>query len=51
MNPEYGQHLPRRHRVDARTAARRFWTDLLLACLAGVILALTVAAAWSEGAL
>ena len=45
-------HHPRRnHRVDPHTAARRFWVDLLFACLAGAILALTVAAAWSDGIL
>lgn len=46
------RHHPRRnHRLDPQDAARRFWVDLLFACLAGVILALTVATAWSGGIL
>ena len=54
MNPApsspYDYHR-RHHRLDPQAAARRFWVDLLFACLAGVILALTVAAAWSDGIL
>jgi hypothetical protein len=44
MSPTRVQPRPYRHHADARSAARRFWVDLLLACLAGVILALSVAA-------
>jgi hypothetical protein len=39
----------RTHRRDSRSTGRRFWSDLLLACLAGIILALTVAAVSSQG--
>ena len=52
MSPTRSQpYSYRRYHHDPRIAARRFWTDLLLACLAGVILALTVAAVSSQGAL
>jgi hypothetical protein len=51
MNSTHSHTSRRNQRLDPRAAARRFWVDLLFACLAGVILALTVAAAWSDGML
>ncbi|HUG91598.1 MAG TPA: hypothetical protein VML55_12225 [Planctomycetaceae bacterium] len=45
MNLTHGQPYSYRHyRRRPRAADRRFWVDVLLACLAGAILALTVAA-------